>query len=305
MLNGVAGARPPRRLTRRSDNGVSPVARAVIAASTCRSRAAKHVRYVICTGRSASLLLSLAATLLSAAPIPLQAASDWRTASREPAGLAPDPAVTPEAVVQVYAARAIRWRGYFGVHTWIAVKRTGAERFTVHELMGYQTRRTGNGVRSSQRAADMHWFGNRPWLLADVRGPGVEAIIERIEAAVASYPYPGEYRIWPGPNSNTFVAHLLRAAPELRVDLPSIAVGKDFLPGLFAATPSGTGAQMSLHGLSSLLIGWEEGVEFGFLGFTFGVNPVRLGVKLPVLGNIGLRPVGGIRILERSHDSGG
>ncbi len=37
--------------------------------------------------------------------------SDWRTASREPAGLAPDPATTPEAVVQVYSARAVRWRG--------------------------------------------------------------------------------------------------------------------------------------------------------------------------------------------------
>ena len=35
---------------------------------------------------------------------------DWRTASREPAGLAPDPATTQEAVVQVYAARAVRWR---------------------------------------------------------------------------------------------------------------------------------------------------------------------------------------------------
>ena len=30
---------------------------------------------------------------------------DWRNASREPVGLAPDPAAAPEAVVQVYAAR--------------------------------------------------------------------------------------------------------------------------------------------------------------------------------------------------------
>ena len=48
------------------------------------------------------------------------AARDWRTASREPAGLAPDPAITHEAVVQVYCARAVSWRGWFGVHTWIA-----------------------------------------------------------------------------------------------------------------------------------------------------------------------------------------
>ena len=232
-------------------------------------------------------------------------AADWRTASREPAGLAPDPAATPEAVVQVYAARAITWRGWFGVHTWIAVKRTGADRFTVHELMGYQTRRTGNGVRSSQRAGDMYWFGNRPWLLADARGTGVDAVIDRIEAAVADYPFSAAYHIWPGPNSNTFVAHVLRAAPELRVDLPALAVGKDYLgSALFARSPSGTGVQASFRGVAAVLAGWEEGVELSLFGFTFGVNPVRLGLKLPLLGNIGLRAVRGIRIPDQPGQSG-
>ena len=61
-------------------------------------------------------------------------AADWRTASRAPAGLAPNPATTPEAVVQVYAARTIGWRGYLSVHTWVAVKPAGAGAFTVYEL---------------------------------------------------------------------------------------------------------------------------------------------------------------------------
>src|ERR671911_1559379 len=68
---------------------------------------------------------------------------NWRLASRASVGLAPDPAVTREPVVQVYAARAVRWRGYFGVHTWIAVKPSGAEHFTIHEVLGYRLRRTG------------------------------------------------------------------------------------------------------------------------------------------------------------------
>lgn len=216
-------------------------------------------------------------------------AQDWRTASRAPAGLAPDPASTPEAVVQVYAARAIRWRGNFGVHTWVAVKPTGASAFTVYELMGYQTRRTGNGVRASQRAADGYWYGNRPHVLADIRGPGAEPVIARIQDAVANYPHATTYRIWPGPNSNTFIAHLLRAAPELRVDLPATAIGKDYLGAdLFARTPSGTGAQISLFGALGLLVGVEEGVEVNVLGLTFGLNPKRLGIKLPMLGNVGL-----------------
>jgi hypothetical protein len=218
----------------------------------------------------------------------LGGAQDWRTASREPAGLAPDPATTREAVIQVYAARAIRWRGYFGVHTWIAVKPAGANAFTVYELMGYQTRRTGNGVRESQRAADGYWYGNRPHVLADVRGPGAEPLIGRIQEAVASYPYAGSYRIWPGPNSNTFTAHVLRAVPELRVDLPATAVGKDFLGARVAdLTPSGTGAQLNLFGALGLLVGWEEGIEVNLLGLTFGVNLKRLALKLPMLGNVG------------------
>ncbi|MEO7414065.1 MAG: DUF3750 domain-containing protein [Opitutaceae bacterium] len=216
-------------------------------------------------------------------------AQDWRTASRAPAGLAPDPVKTSEAVVQVYAARAIRWRGYFGVHTWIAVKPAGASEFTVYELMGYQTRRTGNGVRTSQRAADGYWYGNRPSVLADVRGPGAEPIIARIRSAVADYPYARSYHIWPGPNSNTFTAHVLRAAPELRVDLPATAIGKDYVGRkLFARTPSGTGAQFNVFGALGLLVGLEEGLEVNFLGLTFGVNPKRLALKLPMLGNLGV-----------------
>src|ERR1041384_4223906 len=100
--------------------------------------------------------------------------NNWRTASREPAGLAPDPATTPEAVVQVYAARAVRWRGYFGVHTWIAVKRSGATEFTIHEVNGHRLRRRGTVMVTSERAPDGQWYGNRPMLLKDVRGPGVD-----------------------------------------------------------------------------------------------------------------------------------
>jgi hypothetical protein len=36
---------------------------------------------------------------------------DWRLASHDPTGLAPEPSQTPQAVVQVYAARAFAWRG--------------------------------------------------------------------------------------------------------------------------------------------------------------------------------------------------
>lgn len=215
-------------------------------------------------------------------------AQDWRTASREPAGLAPDPAATPEAVIQVYAARAVSWRGYFGVHTWIAAKPAGAEEFTVYEVIGYRLRRTGTSVVVHNRAADGYWFGSRPALLSDVRGEGVDEIIERIEAAVQRYPHAGTYRVWPGPNSNTFTAYVLRDVPELRVDLPPTAIGKDYL-GLspIDTTPSGTGMQFSILGIAGILAGVEEGLELNVLGLTFGIDPLNLSLKLPLLGRIG------------------
>ncbi len=217
-------------------------------------------------------------------------AQDWRTASREPAGLAPDPATTPEAVIQVYSARAVSWRGWFGVHTWVAVKRTNASEFTVHEVMGWRLRRNGTALVARNRPADGYWYGNRPELLGDVRGPGVDALIDRVEAAVQSYPWPDSYHVWPGPNSNTFVAHVLRAVPELRVDLPPTAIGKDYLGWKSVGmTPSGTGGQASLFGVVGVAAGLEEGVEVNLLGLNFGVDPKSLSIKLPIVGRIGPR----------------
>lgn len=215
-------------------------------------------------------------------------AQSWRSATREPAGLAPDPATTPEAVIQVYAARAVSWRGYFGVHTWVAVKPSNAERFLVYEVMGFRLRRGGDtAVVARERPADGYWFGNRPELLSDVRGEGVDELIKRVEAAVADYPWAGTYRVWPGPNSNTFVAHVLRAVPELKVDMPATAIGKDYLgPRLVGLTPSGTGGQFSLFGVAGVLAGVEEGVEVNLLGLTFGINPKRLALKLPMVGTL-------------------
>src|SRR5918993_831660 len=97
------------------------------------------------------LLLPVVLLGLAHADRDADSVSNWRLASRAPVGLAPDPADTPEAVVQVYAARAARWRGYFGVHTWIAAKPTHAPAFTVYEVTGFQVRRGGPAVRISQR----------------------------------------------------------------------------------------------------------------------------------------------------------
>ncbi len=213
---------------------------------------------------------------------------DWRNTSRAPVGLAPNPASTPEPVVQVYAARTVRWRGYFGVHTWIAAKPRDAAEFTVYEVNGWRLRRNGTAVMVTNRAPDSRWFGAAPELLSELRGDAAAPLIARIERAAADYPYANTYRVWPGPNSNTFTAFVLRDVPELRVDLPATAIGKDYLgTALFAKTPSGTGVQISVFGVLGVLAGVEEGVEVNVLGLTFGVDPLQLALKLPLAGSVG------------------
>lgn len=217
-------------------------------------------------------------------------AGDWRTASRESAGIAPDPSVTPEAVVQVYAARAWSWRGAFGVHSWIAVKPTGAPAFVVYEVIGWRAYRGMPVISISGRAPDARWFGAEPEIIADLRGEGVDQVIKDIDAAARDYPHAHQYRVWPGPNSNTFTAFVARRVPELRLDLPPTAIGKDYLPNgeMFARAPSGTGYQFSLFGVLGVLVGVEEGLEINLLGLTFGIDPMSFALKLPAVGRIGL-----------------
>jgi hypothetical protein len=126
-------------------------------------------------------------------------------------------------------------------------------------------------------------------LLADKRGEGVDALIERLQRAVRDYPFPDEYRLWPGPNSNTFIAYLARAVPEMHVDLPPTAIGKDYLPpGEFAAlAPAGSGVQVSLVGLLGLTLGLREGIEVNVLGLVFGIDVAHPALKLPAVGRIG------------------
>jgi hypothetical protein len=213
-------------------------------------------------------------------------AQDWRTASREPVGLAPQAKAVPEAIVQVYGARTRGAKGMFGVHTWVAVKPSGAGEWTVYEVMGWRLRWSDNVVVVRNRDPDGRWFGAEPELYADKRGPGVDELIKRIDKAAREYPYAGEYTVWPGPNSNTFTAWITRAVPELEVDLPATAIGKDYLGGsIFGSAPSGSGVQFSLGGLFGIAASGVEGLELNLLGLNFGIGPS--GLKLPIIGRIG------------------
>lgn len=204
------------------------------------------------------------------------------------AGILPPAARKPEAMVHVYAARVGRWRGVFAHHSWIVVKEEGASRYTRYDVVGW-----GTPLRTDLRVPDGYWFGNMPALVGKIEGEEAQRLIPKIQAAVKSYPYAGygTYSAWPGPNSNTFVNHVLAAIPEAGIALPPTALGKDFRDdGWFAGlTPTRTGIQLSAHGIAGLTIGWIEGLEINLLGLVTGLDWRAPAIKLPGFGLVGLR----------------
>ena len=216
--------------------------------------------------------------------------TSWRAATRERTGLAPEPSTTPEAVVQVYAARAFNWRGIFGVHTWIATKERNADRYYVHQVLGWYARHGSRAVVTRPGYPDREWYGSPPVVLSELRGPEAEPAIEAIRNAIVRYPHDRRYTIWPGPNSNTFTAYVTRRVPALAADLPPNAIGKDYLGegSVIGRAPSGSGFQISLWGLAGVLFGDAEGWEVNLLGLAFGLDPGDLSLRLPGVGKIGL-----------------
>ena len=106
---------------------------------------------------------------------------DRRTASRESAGIAPDPASTKEAVLQVYGARAWGWRGRFAIHTWIAAKRTGADSYMVYDVVGWRSHHNQPVMRARYDVPDRLWYGEIPRILKEHRGNDVDKLIDAVE----------------------------------------------------------------------------------------------------------------------------
>jgi hypothetical protein len=173
--------------------------------------------------------LFIVVALIGIAVVSWNTRGDWRTASRESAGIAPDPASTSEAVIHVYGADAWGWRGWFAIHTWIAAKRTGEDYYTTYDVVGWRGY-YGQQVMGIRRdIPDRYWYGAKPRLLKSHRGPQAESLIDAIERAAHAYPWKTTYKAYPGPNSNTFTAWIARQVPQLELDLPFSAIGSSFV----------------------------------------------------------------------------
>jgi len=214
--------------------------------------------------------------------------ASFRAANWSSTGYLPSAESDPQARVMIFAARNGTWRSIFADHCWIVIKPRGG-RYTRYEVTGF-----GIPLRTNGAPPDSFWFSNRPQIVADVHGVEAEAIIPKLVKAIENYTWrnAGDYRIWPGPNSNTFVATVMRAAPELQAALPPTAIGKDYRAdgSWFGPTPSETGFELEIYGLLGIKAGWVEGIEFNLFTLVAGLDIRHPAIKLPGIGRIGIDP---------------
>ncbi len=244
-------------------------------------------------------MLALAFLLVFVAPVAVSAlayawdgtGAGWRTADRSSAGLLPEARAHPAAIVRILSARTVSWRGIVATHSWVVVKEAGARAYQRFDYTAW-----GDPIWIDRFVPDGLWFGAAPSVVFAADGEAAAAMIPSIRATVAGYRYGhlGDYRAWPGPNSNTFVAAVMAAVPAITATLPPTAIGKDFpYDGhWFGWTPSGTGLRLNLGGYLGLTVGWIEGVEVNLLGAVAGLDLRRPAIKLPALGRLGVTAPG-------------
>ena len=146
----------------------------------------------------------------------------WSSASRESTGTAPSPQRFPEASVRVYYARSFHWRGAFGVHSWLAIKEKNGSSYQIFQVIGWRLFGNHSSVDVHWGDPARYWYGEKPILLGEISGADAEKAIPKIRDAAENYPYAWNYRVWPGPNSNTFISHLIRSAENFPFGLPPL-----------------------------------------------------------------------------------
>lgn len=154
---------------------------------------------------------------------------NWWETSRAPAGIAADPNKNSAAIIEVYAADAFSWRGWFAVHTWIAIKPENATEYTVYEVVGWRLKRGLPALKEYQtKTPDTYWYGSKPDKVLFIEGAKAAQLIPKVTAAIDAYPWKNEYTLFPGPNSNTFPAWIGKQVPELELEMPFRAIGSGY-----------------------------------------------------------------------------
>jgi hypothetical protein len=212
---------------------------------------------------------------------------NWRTADWSSSGVLPKAKADRDAAIYILSAATGGLKGAVASHSWIVTKGAGDTVYNRYDKVGW-----GPPIRRNMREADGAWYSNRPNIVVAITGAEAERLIPAVEAAIQSYPYAksGDYRIWPGPNSNTFVARVLRSVPDIGAVLPPDAVGRDYLPNgrLFSIDADGRDVHATLFGVFGISAGLRSGFEVHFMGLVAGIDILHPAIKVPAFGRLGV-----------------
>ena len=192
------------------------------------------------------------------------------------------PSVLPSTcVVQLRYAMLPRFLRAIAVHYWFAVFDPALRQW--HRWEVWQTKHAGGKsighVHCDLRHPDCGVGGGAYRLAAEWGGSAARAICAVLEN-VQSYPHRDRYRAWPGPNSNTFVAWVLREA-GLHHSFDPRAIGKDY-SGLLGIRLSSRPPRAQLETpLLGVTLSLHAGVEVHLLGLTCALRWWPLEVYTP------------------------
>lgn len=211
--------------------------------------------------------------------------TSFRTAYWGESGLLPI-AQKSDAAFYVLAARTGGMKGAVSVHSWLVFKKNGANQYERYEVVGW-----GKALRHNAYPPDAYWYSNYPFIVKEIHGEKAEDIIKKVEKIIVSYPYGGQnqYEVWPGPNSNTFVATVLRQVPEIDAVLQPNAVGRDYLidKHFFEIDSDKKDYHFNLYGYFGVNIGIKSGVELNIATLVAGFDFYPFALKIPAIGRVG------------------
>jgi Protein of unknown function (DUF3750) len=201
-------------------------------------------------------------------------------------GTSPQAATAPSAlpstcVVQLRYATLPHFLRAIAVHHWFAVFDPATRQWQRWEV--WQAKDAGGKsmghVHCDLRHPDCGVGGGAYRLAVEWNGHAARAICSVLNNA-RDYPYRDRYRAWPGPNSNTFVAWVLREA-GLHYSFDPRAIGKDYM-GLLgmrrSARPPGAQVETPLLGVKCSL---HDSVEVHWLCLTWGLRWLPLAIDTP------------------------
>ena len=211
--------------------------------------------------------------------------ASWNVADWSSANILPKKPALETAAIYVFSARTGGLKGAFATHSWIVTKRAGSQKYMRYDVVGW-----GTPVRKNLRAPDGKWYSNEPVIHHAVHGEEAQALIPILDDRISKYRWNrrGDYTVWPGPNSNTFVSTILSQVPQLATSTPATAVGRDFPAnnqwisfknGVFRAT---------LGGYAGFVVGRDVGLELNFLGLVAGASHSTGAIKIPAFGTYSL-----------------